>query len=171
MPLPFGVRDEDGKLLLAKGQWLADANQLAALLDRGAYVDAEELRLQQEAAKGAEAPASKQTLFDQWEQLIRRLDRVLRGVAEPGLPERVDELATALLSLQRRDPDIGIYLAIRQDERRLPLYGLTHSLYTAMACSLAVGRLGWSDADTLRLVAAALTMNLSIFELQGRLAT
>lgn len=169
--LPFGVRDEHGKLLLAKGRLLADAAQLEALLERGVYVDAEELRLHEAAAKTAEAPSPKQTLFDQWEQMIRRLDRVLRSVSEPGLPDRVRELAVALLALQRRDPDIGIYLAMRQDEKRLPLYGLTHSLYTAMACSLAVGRLGWSDDDALRLMAAALTMNLTIIELQGRLAT
>jgi HD-GYP domain-containing protein (c-di-GMP phosphodiesterase class II) len=40
-----------------------------------------------------------------------------------------------------------------------------------MACGLAAARLGWSEGDTLRLVSAALTMNLSIIELQGRLAT
>lgn len=169
-PLPFSVRDEHGTLLLARGQMVLDDAHLAALLDRGVYVDAEELRaLQQPAAKAD--PARKLTLFGQWEQMIWRLDRLLRSVAEPGLPERIDEVAAALLALQRRDADIGIYLVMRQDPKRLSVYGLTHSLHVAMACGLAGARLGWNETDTTRIVAAALTMNLSIIELQGQLAT
>jgi HD-GYP domain-containing protein (c-di-GMP phosphodiesterase class II) len=169
-PLPFGVRDEHGKLLLAKGQMVDSDAQLAALLERGAYVDAEEARAVFQAAQPADA-GRKLTLFDHWEQLIWRLDRVLKSVAEPGLPGRVTELTDALLALLQRDPDIGIYLAMRQDPKRLSVYGLTHSLYSAMACALAATRLGWSEAQTQRLVSAALTMNQPIIELQGRLAT
>lgn len=170
-PLPFGVRDEHGKLLLARGHVVENDAQLEALLARGAYVDAEEARAVLQAAQPADASSRKLTLFDLWEQMIWRLERVLKSVEEPGLPERVTELASALLALLRRDPDVGIYLAMRQDPKRLSVYGLTHTLYSAMACALAAARLGWSEADTLRLVSAALTMNLSIVELQGRLAT
>lgn len=169
-PLPFGVRDEHGKLLLAKGQVVENDAQLEALFERGVYADAEEVRALQQAAQ-PDAAARKLTVFDHWEQLIWRLDRVLKSTEEPGLPERVAELTGALLALLKRDPDIGIYLAMRQDPKRLSVYGLTHALYSAMACALAATRLGWSEADTQRLVSAALTMNLPIIELQGRLAT
>lgn len=168
-PLPFGVRDEQGHLLLAKGQVVADDAHLAALLDRGAYVDAEEMRVLRQAAVAK--PARNLTLFDQWEQMIWRLDGLLRSASEAGFAARVAELAGALLALQRHDPDIAIYMTMRQDTKRLSIYGLTHSLYCAMACSLAAARLGWSEDETLRIVAAALTMNLSIIELQGRLVT
>jgi len=169
-PLPFGVRDEHGKLLLAKGQVVENDTQLEALFERGVYADAEEVRALQQAAQ-PDAAARKLTVFDHWEQLIWRLDRVLKSTEEPGLPERVAELTGALLALLKRDPDIGIYLAMRQDPKRLSVYGLTHALYSAMTCALAATRLGWSEADTQRLVSAALTMNLPIVELQGRLAT
>ena len=43
VPLPFGVRNEEGKLLLACGQVVASEAQLEALLDRGAYADVEEI--------------------------------------------------------------------------------------------------------------------------------
>lgn len=168
-PLPFGVRDEQGHLLLAKGQVVADDAHLAALLDRGAYVDAEEMRVLRQAAVAK--PARNLTLFDQWEQMIWRLDGLLRSASEAGFAARVAELAVAMLALQRHDPDIAIYMTMRQDTKRLSIYGLTHSLYCAMACSLAAARLGWDEDATLRIVAAALTMNLSIIELQGRLAT
>lgn len=168
-PLPFGVRDEHGQLLLAKGQVVADDAHLAVLLERGAYVDAEELRVLQQSAVAQ--PARKLTLFDQWEQMIWRLDGLLRSAGEAGFAARVAELAAAVLALQRRDPDIAIYMAVRQDRKRLSIYGLTHSLYCAMACSLAAARLAWREDETLRIISAALTMNLSIIELQGRLAT
>jgi HD-GYP domain-containing protein (c-di-GMP phosphodiesterase class II) len=170
LPLPFGVRDESGQLLLAQGQVIANDAQLAVLLDRGVYADAEEVRAALAAAP-KDGAARTLTLFDLWEQAIWRVERLLRSVDEPGFSQRVAELVEALLALQQRDPDIGIYLAMRQDPKRLSVYGLTHTLYTAMACGLACARLGWSEADTRRLVSAALTMNLPIIDLQGRLAT
>ncbi|HVK31278.1 MAG TPA: hypothetical protein VM845_02095 [Burkholderiaceae bacterium] len=135
-PLPFGVRDEHGKLLLAKGQVVDTDAQLETLFERGVYVDAEEARAVLQAAQ-PDAAARKLTVFDHWEQLIWRLDRVLKSAQEPGLPERVAELSGALRAQLQRDPDIGIYLAMRQDPKRLSVYGLTHSLYSAMACALA----------------------------------
>ena len=51
-PLPWGVRDANGKLLLAQGHLIATADQLAAVLERGAFVDIEEAKA---AAKRATA--------------------------------------------------------------------------------------------------------------------
>ena len=172
VPLPFGVRDAQGTLLLAKGQVIKDETHLATLCERGVYADADEVQRAQRQAVAPSAGTStpRLTLIDRWEHLLGQLDAVLRSAAEPGLPDRIAVLSAALLSLQRRDPDIGIYLTMRQDPTRLATYGLTHSVYTAMGCGLAAGRLGWSDTDTTRIVSAALTMNLSIIELQGRLA-
>lgn len=168
-PLPFGVRDEHGKLLLARGQVIQDQDQLDALLERGAYVDAEELR-KAKGGKSDDAPARALTLFDSWEQMIWRLDRLLRGIGDPGFPQRADELARAFVALVQRDPDIAIYFAVRQDPRRLALYGLTHSLHTALACLLVAQRMNMEEASQLSLLKAAMTMNLAIVELQGRLA-
>jgi hypothetical protein len=43
-PLPSGVRDQQGKLLLARAQVIANEAQLAGLIERGASVDIEEVR-------------------------------------------------------------------------------------------------------------------------------
>jgi HD-GYP domain-containing protein (c-di-GMP phosphodiesterase class II) len=168
-PLPFGVRDEQGKLLLARGHVILDQGQLDALLDRGAFVDAEELR---RARGGAveEVAARALTLFECWEQMIWRLDRLLNSIAEPGFVQRCDDLARSFLAQLARDADIARFLAVRQDPRRVAIYGLTHSLHTALACALVAQRMGMNEALRLSLVKAALTMNLSIIELQGRLA-
>lgn len=173
VPLPFGIRDAQGTLLLAKGQLVDDAAHLAVLFQRGVYADADDVQRAQQQPMAASSRASSRrlTLIDRWEQLMSDLDGVLRSTAQPGLPDRIGVLSAALLALQRRDPDIGIYMAMRQDPKRLETYGLTHSIHTAMGCGLAAGRLGWSEPETTRIVSAALTMNLSIIGLQGRLAT
>jgi HD-GYP domain-containing protein (c-di-GMP phosphodiesterase class II) len=169
LPLPFGVRDEHGKLLLARGQTIASDAQLEALLSRGLYAERDEVK----AAEGrSETPERRRlTLFDLWEQAIWGLERLLKSIDEaPDFGARCDEFASRLMELVRRDPDIGIYLSVRQDERRLNLYGLTHTLHCALVCQLMASRLGWPDERARTLVKAALTMNLTILEVQGRYA-
>jgi HD-GYP domain-containing protein (c-di-GMP phosphodiesterase class II) len=170
MPLPFGVHDENGKLLLARGQMIGTEAQLNALLARGVFADPGEI----EAAKNgpsAKAEAKRLTMFDLWEQAIWRLERLLKSAGqEPDFVRRSDEFASQLMGLVERDPDIGIYLSVRQDERRLHLYGLTHSLHCALVCQLTATRIGWPVDQVRMLVKAALTMNLPIIDLQGRYA-
>ena len=105
------------------------------------------------------------------DQAIWRLDRLLKSIGqEPDFSARCDEFTTQLTALVQRDPDIGIYLSVRQDVRRLNLYGLTHSLHCALLCQLMAGRIGWPVERARGLVKASLTMNLAIIELQGALA-
>ena len=103
-PLPWNVRDAQGNLLLARGYLLADADQMTALLERGAFVDIEEVKAvrRAEAAAAAAAAASgpPPTIFAMWEAAIWRLDLVLRSASlESGFPQRVDELARHIISL------------------------------------------------------------------------
>ncbi len=44
IPLPWNVRNQDCALLLAKGYVVRDEAQLEMLLDRGIFVDLEEVR-------------------------------------------------------------------------------------------------------------------------------
>lgn len=169
-PLPFGIRDDQGKLLLAKGRMVANDAQLQTLLTRGLYADHDEADAAEEAA-GADGAPRRMTLFDLWKQTTARLDLLLSSVAREGFVARCDTFATQLMALIDRDPDIGIYHSVRQDPKRLSLYGLNHALHCAMVGQLAARRAGWPDARVRTLVKAALTMNLSIVELQGRFAT
>ena len=79
-PLPWNIRDASGQLLLAKGFVLHGQQQLEALLDRGVYVDIEEVRAARRAAE--EAAARAPNLFGQWERLLWRLDKLLRHIGQ-----------------------------------------------------------------------------------------
>lgn len=173
-PLPWGVRDAQGNLLLAQGHVIATAGQLAQVLERGAFVDIEEARAVAKRAaeleKQRQQPQRPVNLFTLWERALWQLDRLLRSVEEPGFTERADELAQHLIQLTDRDPDVAIYLCVRQDPKRLAIYGLAHAIHSALICLLVARRLGWDDAAVGSTVKAALTMNIATLELQGRLA-
>ena len=84
-PLPWGVRDAAGKLLLAQGHVISSAGQLNSILERGAYVDAEEARAAVKRAADAEKQRQQQpqrpvSLFTLWERSLWQLDRLLRSV-------------------------------------------------------------------------------------------
>jgi HD-GYP domain-containing protein (c-di-GMP phosphodiesterase class II) len=167
-PLPFAVRGADGKLLLARGQVIQSEAQLAALMSRGIFVDLEEAKALKEG-RSIEPDAKRLTLFDHWEQMLWRLDRLLKSAGqEPGFVQRCDETASHFIALVQRDVDIAIFLSVRQDARRLQHYGLTHSLHCALMCQLMATRMAWPDDRLRMLVKAALTMNLSIIDVQGR---
>src|SRR4051794_5184741 len=82
-PLPWAVRDANGKLLLAQGQMIESADQLTSMLDRGAFVEIEEARAAAKAAAEARAQKEQQqrpaNLFTLWERLMWQIDRLLRS--------------------------------------------------------------------------------------------
>jgi HD-GYP domain-containing protein (c-di-GMP phosphodiesterase class II) len=174
VPSPLEVRDAEGQLLLSKGAVVENDEQLAALLAHGAMVESDEAKAVLAAQNGGrpEPEVRPTSVFGLWDQLRWRLERIVKGLAEDpkNFAARIDELAQHLVLLTEKDADVGIFLAVRQDTRKLSIYGLSHAVYTGMICFLMAQRMGWPRERCLTLVKAALTMNMSVFELQGRLA-
>ncbi|MDE2146210.1 MAG: phosphohydrolase [Burkholderiales bacterium] len=178
-PLPFRVIDGQGRLLLARGQVLQDARQLQALIDRGACVDAEEAAAARLARSGAtddgEAGAAAVprafTWFDRFERQVWQLDALLRALqaGEP-VAARLAEFGAVQRALVERQSDAALFVAVRQDDRRFALYGLTHTLHCATVVLLTARLLGWPAERLQSAFMAALTMNAAIVELQARMA-
>jgi len=167
-PLPFNVRDEHGHLLLAAAQVIRSERQLEALLARGIHADVEEIKA---LAAGRKVEPQPPTLFARWGRCYWGLDSLAR---EPLPPEdfraACSELGEGLQSLVEQQPDVALYLMLRQESHHLRMYGLTHAVYTAALAWLLARRLQWSAAQQHTLLMAALTMNLACLELQGRFA-
>jgi HD-GYP domain-containing protein (c-di-GMP phosphodiesterase class II) len=175
-PLPFRVLDVQARMLLACGQKLLNEGQLQMLMDRGAWVERSQVqltRVQRQQAGHALVPSAyrHRTLFDAWEELVWQLDRVLkRALRREAVAAEIAELSRTLVQLIDRDADVALYTAVRQDDRRFALYALTHGIHTATVTVLAARQLGWPPAQQMALCGAALTMNLSIGELQAQMA-
>jgi len=118
-------------------------------------------------------PSSRRSLslFDQWEQLIWKLDATLR-LALAGRPAR-DELvllAERFEALVERDTDVALFMMVRQHDVRFALYALQHALHAATVLDLLGRQLGWDTTRRRLQVLAALTMNVSTLELQAQMA-
>jgi hypothetical protein len=173
LPLPWNVRDDHGKLLLSKGHVVDSEFQLDQLLERGAFVDVEEVRAC--ATEGAPIDASKvkapPNLFDLWSQATEQLRVLLQNpLANPEFAKQLDAFADQVVKLLDCHIDIGIYRAVRQDNNHHFYYGYTHALHTVVLGVVLSRRLLWPVPRVMSLVKAALTMNLTIMELQGQMA-
>lgn len=174
--LPFRVLDDPGRLLLNQGQMVGTERQFEQLIERGAWVErplVEKVRAERAAAAGKPVIVAerKLTLFDLWEKAVWSLDDCNRRLVKGGANvAEIERLSSELLALVDRDPDIALFLCMRQDDKRFALYALTHGVHTAVITAFAARQLGWPDARLNSLMRAALTMNAALGELQGQLA-
>ncbi|MEO8059152.1 MAG: HD domain-containing phosphohydrolase [Burkholderiales bacterium] len=166
VPLPFSVRQSDHTLLLARGQVLVSLEQLQALFSRGMLVDLAELETT--AHRVLKAPPEQ--LPRLWEESIDSATRALCALPKKNLDVVIDDVAAPLMALVERDPDLAIFQVLRQHGGRHAQYGANHSIHCAIAAFLTVQRLSWNKPDVQRAFKAALTMNVSMLELQGELA-
>ena len=176
-PLPFRIIDAQGRLLLAQGQCVQDVRQLKALLERGAcvvYDDVQLVRRAREKGGGSGSAASstrKLTWFDRWERHIWDIDDALRQVGrDPAAAPLLAQLVQQQMALVASQPDAALFTLLRQDDKRMALYALSHARHTALVVQLTAGLLGWDAQRVQCAVAVALTMNASIVELQARMA-
>ncbi len=174
MPLPWSVRDGQGWLLLSRGHMVESEHQLDMLLQRGAYVDAEEVRAvaRENAPERPQALVPPPNIFGLWDQSTADLKKLVDGMARTvDFADQVEQFARHLLELLDYNPDIAIYRCVRQENAQHFYYGYTHAVHTAVLCILLARHLQWPDPRMLSLVKAALTMNLSILDLQGQMAS
>jgi HD-GYP domain-containing protein (c-di-GMP phosphodiesterase class II) len=176
-PLPWNVRDEQTRLLLSRGHIVQTEAQLEALLTRGAFVDVEEAKaaahLYRQIGSAPEPAAVPRTqnLFGLWDKSADEMRKLMaKAPHEPDLPGRVAEFANWLIDLVDKDTDIALYHCVRQESAHSVYYGYNHSIHTAIISLLLARRLQWPQPRLMSLVKAAITMNMSVLELQGKMA-
>lgn len=165
-PLPFNVRDDDRALLLARGQVIESSEQLRSLLERGALVDLEDLQSPRDRA----LHAPREALPRMWSEGLGRVNKALQSMDADNFTDAIDDASGAVLGLVERDPNLAIFQVLTRDADADVAYGARRSMHAAITSYLVAHRLGW-DADALeRVFKVALTMNLSMLDLQGVLA-
>ena len=169
IPLPWNVRNQDCTLLLAQGHVIHNDTQLETLLERGMFVDMEEYK----AVEALQEPEAKPaiSLYNRWTLAIDALEVILPHFSDaPDGLDAIHALADEILELANADADLGLFMAIRQDQAKHLRYGYSHAVHTAFLCGLMTQQLHWSSERTRLITLAALTMNASIAELQTHMA-
>jgi hypothetical protein len=167
-PLPWGVRNEPGQLLLNKGAVLREEHQIETLLERGVYVDADEYEEEQRREHQARA-AKAADPFSVWSEIQRQVGHLLRHHDESqNYQGDITTLGEQIRSAIGKDVDLGKFQMIQNESTN---YGVTHSLQTAFVAYLAAERLGASESERAVVVSAALTMNIAMLELQNVLVS
>ena len=198
-PLPFGLRDPHGRLLLAAGQQVPSPARLAELKGQplfaeeseaadwnrrlGAAVD-QALRQGQTlaavAAARPEAVPARETaaagpvleLHEQWYALISQLEQALRNVpADTEWRSRLFSVHIRARQLLQRRPDASLYCLAYESIHSTQRYSCRHALLVLCVCEQAAALLGWPQAWIDSLGRAALTMNVSMLKLQDQLAS
>jgi HD-GYP domain-containing protein (c-di-GMP phosphodiesterase class II) len=165
-PLPFNVRNADKTLLLARGQQVDSAAHLAQLLERGALVDMTELLSPREEV--LKAPREALPLL--WQGTVAQLSQAMNTAPEPGFLDAVMAASGPLQALVERDPDLAIFQIVQRGADANVGYGARRSMQTAITSLLVAQRLGWGSDEAELAFKVALTMNLSMLELQGALS-
>jgi HD-GYP domain-containing protein (c-di-GMP phosphodiesterase class II) len=171
-PLPFSVRDAGRMLLLARGQVIADTEQLDELFQRGALVEIDELAraIQQPANQTAMPQRLRLTeLPSEWERVGGDLRQAFSAPSAQ-MASAIHGTTDLMLSLIELSPDVALSQVVRQPDAG-GHYGINHSIHAATACQAAARYLGWGPAEQRRAFQAALTMNIAMLDLQARLSS
>lgn len=197
-PLPFSLRDETGALLARKGYVIVTREDLEAVRGRGKgfFVDVSESERHQKAFVGklhelvrderplgkiAQAqlttgeltPPRNRTLGDEhdWLDLQVQGNRLLRDIDGEHFVDALERLQSRLGQQSQRNPDGALFALFHLAASEIELYSATHSMLVSVICGLAARDvLGWPQDMEDSLCKAALTMNISMTDLQDRLA-
>ncbi|MBD3609754.1 MAG: HD domain-containing protein [Gammaproteobacteria bacterium] len=161
--LPWHVYTESGKLLLGKGVEIEGQHQIDMLIRLGFRTDAvKPNRLSLLTEKEIDNP------FAFAEEVLEHLKNILRNLTLPGSDanERLQYSVILIIKLCREFPDAMLAVVHLFDEKP---YSVTHSFHTAILTSMLCQKMELSDMVERQYVAAALTANLGMLDLQDTL--
>ena len=190
-PLPFPLKSRDGTLLAEKGLIVSSKAALRALvgpgigmyldidttqdptqpaeLDRAAPPITTAAMLQAEPAAAGDGSG---TGAPDWLNLQVQANALLRETSASKFLARLERVHAQLNRHSNLNPDSTLFALIHLSASELRMYSATHAMLVSVMCGLAAREvLNWSPAMEATVCKAALTMNISMTELQDRLAS
>lgn len=199
-PLPCALRDQNGVLLASKGFQVGSRADLESMIGRRSeiYIDfdqtdnfrrgyvnrlnnlvLEDRELGQIAKVQVSPYDATVTKVDievsdlpDWSALQTQTHTALRdGQGDTFLP-RLQRLQSELEKHIVRSPDATLFALVQLASSEIQHYSATHALLVCIICSItARDILRWPADECVALASAALTMNISMTDLQDRLVT
>lgn len=169
-PVPVDCYDGRGHLLLKKGLIVDSQKQVDFLLERGLFsLDGPAVKFTEQALE--KSPTPFQLLGDCSNRLkqifaVAHAEPQTRLAGDNSVAERLLHLAKDIQLICWMDSDAVLGAVHLDDSGR---YSVSHPLYRAIICELLAARKGIPEADRQRLLAAALSCDLSMLKLQDEL--
>lgn len=170
-PLPFHLRNEDGKILAYRGQ-LAQRDVLERLVFRGRqlYIEAAEDHSgawEDGNGEGSMLRPRGQNWYDYQEEA----NVLLRLPEDPRFLPRLIHFHDHLRELVIANPDAALLALFYLSTIEVRFYSATHAMLVSVMCGLAARDvLGWPEEKEKLLGLAALSMNVGMTDLQDHLA-
>ncbi len=198
-PLPCALRDQSGVLLASKGFMVGSRQDLEAMVGRRSqiYIDFDQSddfrrgyvnrlnnlvmedkslgQIAEVQVSPYDANRGKGVEIDNdeadWLDLQTQAHAMLRDTQGESFLPRLERLQTELDRETQRNPDGTLFALIHLAGSEVRQYSATHAMLVSVMCTLAAREvLKWPQANLKALSSAALTMNISMTELQDRLA-
>lgn len=196
-PMPCDLVDGNGVLLAKKSLIIRSKEDLILFYNRtgGLFVDGHDAEVMRKAyvdqlqtmmrkEKSIGEIAESKLLVDRtvqrrvdapgrvnWHDMQQQAHYALREPQHAFFLERLDAIHRSLMQESQRNPDGALFALIQLSATETAMYSATHAMLVSMMCGLAAREvLDWPESVEMLLRKAALTMNLSMAELQDRLA-
>jgi HD-GYP domain-containing protein (c-di-GMP phosphodiesterase class II) len=196
-PLPYPLMDKDGVLLAKRSFVVASKDDLLEISARGGglYIDVADSEVQHRAyvdrlyglvrdekslgeiadAKIMPTNLPQRKVMDDdkpdWLDLLVQCNTLLRDQRRENFLERLDFIYEQIHRQALRNPDGTLFALIYISASEQHMYSAAHAVLTSVMCGLASRDvLNWPPEVEAVLCKAALTMNLSMTEVQDRLA-
>jgi HD-GYP domain-containing protein (c-di-GMP phosphodiesterase class II) len=163
--LAWDAYDESGRLLLKRGQIIASSTQVEGLMERGLFAEMDPQREKTTPAMPEVAPSAVALILE----ARRRLQLVCGANGNTGsFPEQILRIRELIREACKVSQDAALAMTLLDRNGR---YSVRHSVDVAIACQVIAAELGIVEPELTSTVAAALTMNLSMLQLQDDLQT
>lgn len=163
--LPWDVFTANGALLLRKGHVIANPAQLERLLQEGLYAHHDELEADRQRRCGGEV-APLPSVVEQLFAAESRLS-IAEKTEDPKIALRALSEARELVKRAcQQNRHIALAFVLLQQGRR---YSLKHSVHSAILAGIVAQDMGFSSQENNAILAAALSMNVSAWQMQDRL--
>lgn len=183
------VYDGRRRLLLRQGYVINSQTQIDAVVGRGVFFifneeditkfikqvrpfsDVDSLEAENELSlfigSGLHGPIPKRSPFELIDEAHSRLE-TLYSAKDPGknLPATVGRLCRLIQQACHVDKDASLSTILLQQEGR---YSVKHSIHTAITCEVVLKQMGYTPRERLSILAAGLTMNIAMSQLQDEL--
>jgi HD-GYP domain-containing protein (c-di-GMP phosphodiesterase class II) len=197
-PLPCDLVDKDGVLLAKKSYIVASKNDLVHFHERSgglfidgldaealqkAYIDQLQTLMRKDKSIGEIAEsklmvdkATKRVVVANdkvdWRDLQVQANYLLRDPHAESFAYRLEHIHQALNKESQRNPNGVLFSLVQLSASETEMYSATHAMLVSVMCGLAAREvLNWPEPVEMLLRKAALTMNISMTELQDRLTS